>query len=194
MPKPKTIYVTNDQSVCGSKKVLETGIGKEKGVGGAVVFIQGPVPGGKRLSLPSLVIDQRGCEFVPHTLLVPVGIPVTVQNSDATLHNFHTAGKVNPPTNRAQSGGSAPIPFVFQKPEIFSVGCDVHPWMQAWIVVAEHAYYALSNEEGNFSMADIPAGAYTLKLWHEFLGEQQKKVTVREGETTSVEYILELKN
>ncbi|MDO8462467.1 MAG: carboxypeptidase regulatory-like domain-containing protein [Deltaproteobacteria bacterium] len=200
VPRPKTILVTNDESVCGSKKIVETGIGKgaspkDKMVKGALLYIKGTVVGSKALVVPpeSLVIDQKGCEFIPRVLLVPVGVPFLVRNSDLTLHNFRTDARENRPLNQAQSKGSSPLSIRFDRPEIIPFGCDVHPWMKGWVVVAPHAYYALSDEKGRYSLADIPAGDYTVGLWHELFGEQQKKLVLREGETVSLDFILESK-
>lgn len=62
--------------------------------------------------------------------------------------------------------------------------------MSAWLVVAEHPYYVVSDEEGRFKLTDVPAGDYTVKLWHESLGVQTKRLQVKEGGETKVEFKL----
>jgi plastocyanin len=82
--------------------------------------------------------------FVPRVVVVPVGGTVEFLNSDRLLHNLHSAGTKNLTFNRTQPRGRT-IPIVFKKPEIIQVGCDLHPWMRAWVVVAEHPFYAVTN-------------------------------------------------
>ena len=75
---------------------------------------------------------------------------------------------------------------MFTKPEIIRVDCDLHPWMRAWVVVAEHPFYAVTNDQGNFVLDNVPPGAYTLQLWHESLGAMTQDVTVKDEAITAV--------
>ncbi len=77
----------------------------------------------------------------------------------------------------------------FYRKERIRVGCDVHKWMGAWIVVAEHPYYAVTGKDGTFRLDNVPAGTHTVKIWHEKLGKQEKEVTVTAGEETHVEFV-----
>ena len=63
-------------------------------------------------------------------------------------------------------------------------------WMEAWIVVTEHPYYAVSNEVGEFELTDIPPGQYTLRVWHETLGQFEQPVEVKANTEASVEFVL----
>ena len=76
--------------------------------------------------------------------------------------------KNNPTFNRTQPKGRA-IPITFRRPEIIRIDCDLHPWMRAWVVVAEHPFYALTNDKGEFALENVPPGTYTLRVWHETL-------------------------
>lgn len=136
----------------------------------------------------SFTIDQKECLFRPRVLIVPAGQLVKITNSDGILHNFHTYSRANPPANRSQVATSSPLEFRFMKPEIFRYGCDLHPWMRGWVVVQENPYYALTNPQGQYELTDVPAGRYTIKVWHETLGEISKEVVLQEGEELTINF------
>jgi plastocyanin len=123
-------------------------------------------------------IDQNGCRFVPRVQIVAAGSRVDIINNDGILHNIHTWSKDNPAFNKAQPKFKKVMTEKFDKPEKFRISCDVHSWMNGWLVVAAHPYYALSDNAGSFKIADVPAGTYTVEYWHEKLGPQTKQVTV----------------
>lgn len=125
-------------------------------------------------------MDQRQCTFVPRVLIVPPGSTVEVLNSDGILHNFHTLSRLNPSLNLAQSKRAKPLRVTFEHPEIIQATCDVHGtgFMRAWIVVASHPYYALTDDQGRFTIPGVPPGPHTVEVWHERLGTQRVPVTV----------------
>lgn len=167
-------------------------IGKKGGVKNAVVYLRGPVIGGRSFDLPTRAptIDQKGCRFEPHVRIVAVGSNLDLLNSDQILHNFHTYSRTNPSLNKTQPKSLPKMTLTFERPEIFEVRCDIHDWMQAWLVVADHPYYTVTDEEGRFQLTDVPAGDYTLSLWHESLGTRSKRLRVTEGEETKIEFKL----
>ena len=179
-PTPAKIQVTKDQAVCGkAEHINETLlVGTDKGVKNVVVNISDPKDGKKYTPAAKPTLDQNGCKFVPHVDIVPAGQEVTIVNSDGILHNIHTFPKNNAPFNKAQPKFKNEMPATFEKPDIIQIKCDVHSWMAGWIVVAGHAYYALTDASGNFKIDGVPAGTYTLEYWHEKLGKQSKSVTV----------------
>jgi hypothetical protein len=79
--------------------------------------------------------------------------------------------------NRTQPKGRT-IPVTFSRPEIVRINCDLHSWMRAWVVVADHAFYALTTDSGEFTLPPVPPGKYVLRLWHETLGTTTRDVTV----------------
>ena len=178
----KKLAVTVDQSVCGKDKDAEDiALSPDKGVRNAVVSLQNPAPGAKWKAVVTPQIDQRQCVFVPRVVVVPVGGTVEFLNGDRLLHNIRSLNEGSS-FNRTQPKGRT-IPIVFKKPDIIRVGCDLHPWMQAWVVVAEHPFYALTDEQGEFVLDNVPPGQYTLQVWHETLGTMRKDVTVGDGVT-----------
>ena len=176
---PKTLPVTIDQYICGKDKPSEElVVGRQGGVKNVVVWLQTPPPGAAFPRAPEKVeMDQKGCVFVPRVVLVPSGGTVEFLNSDRLLHNLHSASRQNPTFNRTQPRGRV-IPIAFSKPEIIQVNCDLHSWMRAWVVVADHPFYALSNDAGEFVLPNVPPGKYMLQIWQETLGTMRRDVTV----------------
>ena len=130
-------------------------------------------------------MDQRQCAYVPRVVVVPVGGTVEFLNSDRLLHNVRNAGKENPPFNRAQPHART-ISVTFKKPEFLRVDCDLHSWMRGWVVVAEHPFYTVTNEQGEFTLENVPPGKYTLQVWQESLGTVTQEVTVGDKGAASV--------
>jgi plastocyanin len=179
--------VTVDHHVCGQAKDAEDIVlSPEKGLRNVVVSLQPPPSGAKGpVALPIVQMDQEQCVFVPRVVVVPAGGTVEFLNSDRLLHNLHSASKENRIFNRTQPRGRT-IPIALEKPEIIRVNCDLHPWMRAWVVVAEHPFYTVTNDQGEFMLDYVPPGEYTLHLWQESLGTATKDATVRDEVVTTV--------
>jgi plastocyanin len=179
-PAPKKIEKTKDTAVCG--QVADSAEDLIVGAGGALknVVVMVQVPGAKPPAAPATAatLDQKGCWFRPHIQIVAPGQTFNIVNDDGILHNIHTTSKVNPPFNQAQPKFQKTIAKKFDKPEIVKLACDVHNWMNGWVVVQAHPYYALTGADGTFKIPNVPAGSYDVKFWHEKLGEQTGKVTV----------------
>lgn len=175
----KRIPVTIDQYLCGKEKVpQDLVISPTQGIKNAVVALQGVPPGAKPPSLPMTVkMDQKACVFVPRVVIVPAGGTVEFLNSDRLLHNVRSDAKENRPFNRAQPHART-ISMTFKSPETLRVDCDLHSWMRGWVVVAEHPFYAVTNEAGEFVFENIPPGKYTLQVWQETLGRVSQDVVI----------------
>ena len=140
-----------------------------------------PVPAEKKQ------VDQRGCLYSPRVLGVQVGQTVEFTNSDPTLHNIHALPTANEESNDPQLQGMPPIDKTFAKPEVMvPLRCDIHPWMTAYLGVVSHPYYAVSGEDGTFSIRNLPPGRYTLEAWHEKLGTQTREVTIAPGRMVAI--------
>jgi len=194
-PPPRgTLEVTKDVAVCGASAKLANDlvVGPDGGVANAVVRLR-EIAAGKPFADGQPTLDQRGCEYLPHVVLVPAGQPLTILNPDGILHNIRTVGSGpagNPPLNRAQPKFKTSMVQVFDRPEFIRVACDVHRWMQAWIVVQDHPYYAVTDGQGRFDLASVPPGTYELVFWHEMLGEVTRPVTVNAGGRAVVDVTL----
>lgn len=176
-PAPEVIKVAVNAETCGNEhKSEKLVVGEAGGLQWAVVSVAGVAPP----ATAEATIDQKGCRFEPHVVVVPLGKKLNVLNSDGILHNVHTFSEANRPVNRAQPGFTKKIDLAFEKPETFRVGCDVHPWMASYVIVSGDLS-AVTDKAGNFELAGVPPGTYDVKVWHESLGEQTQKVTVKAG-------------
>lgn len=186
-PVIDVVRATTDLGVCGAapRPAVPLRLASDNGLADAVVHIAHERLEGWRLPSATFVMDQRGCEFVPRLLVIPPGATLEVRNSDRLLHNFHTMSDLNPRMNLAQRAGGRPLHVRFERPEFVQVMCDVHGtgFMRAWIVVAAHPYYAVTDANGRFRLPGVPQGPHTLAVWHERLGRTTVPVTAgAEGE------------
>lgn len=139
-----------------------------------------------------VTLDQQGCIYVPHVLGIMVGQTLRVVNSDFTTHNIHVLPKNNPQWNFSQPPGAAPLNETFEHPEVMiPVECNEHRWMKAYIGVVTNTYYAVSDTEGKYTIKGVPAGTYTIETWTATFGTQEKTVTVRPNETTTLNFSFE---
>jgi plastocyanin len=146
-----------------------------------LVYIKTPGVTGKAPSTP-VTLKQEGCIYHPHVAAVVVGQPLKVVNGDPTLHNVHALAKTNTEFNQAQPFQNMELDKTFDKPEMaISIKCDVHPWMQSYLSVLPHPYFAVTGEDGSFTIEGVPAGTYEVEAWHESLGTQTGQATVTAG-------------
>ena len=131
-----------------------------------------------------LELDQKGMVFSPHVMAVPVGTRVQFLNSDAVAHNvFSPEGKYNLgtwPQGEIRE-------HVFDKPGVYTQLCRVHPEMEAFIVVLDTPYFAVTDRAGKYAIADVPPGKYTLVAWGEKLKSVKQEVTIDAGKTLTVD-------
>lgn len=138
------------------------------------------------------LLDQKGCIYVPHVLNVQARQEIEFKNSDPTLHNVHPKPKKNKEVNKA-TGKGASVTHAFTRPEVgIKVKCDVHPWMTGYISVFKHPYHGVTtnadgaNGDAMASIANVPAGKYTISGWHEELGSAKAEVEVKAGQDNEV--------
>ena len=190
-PLPEKIDVTKDTKICGAEPKTSPvlTVGPDKGIKDVVVSLPG-IQKGKALEKPAKppVLDQKNCEYHPYAQIFPVGTTLEILNSDDVLHNVKTEPGSKTTFNVAQPKFKRKITMEFKNPEIVKVECNVHGWMNAILVAAEHPYYALTDANGSFKITDVPPGNYTLKVWHSDLGEQTKDVTVGPKEEVKVAF------
>ncbi len=135
-----------------------------------------------------VTFDQKGCEYYPHVVGVMVGQELEIKNSDPTLHNVHSLSKLNPEFNRAQPMKGMVMNEKFEKPEVFKVKCEVHPWMSAFIGVFDSPYFAVTGDDGSFELKNVPPGEYTVEAWQEKYGVQTATVKVGPSGNATVDF------
>jgi plastocyanin len=192
-PKPGVVRMDSDPN-CVTPGVTSTDetvmVGSDGALQNVFVYVKDGL-GNLRFPVPArpIVLDQKGCHYVPHVLGVQVGQSVEILNSDNTLHNVHAVPKTNQEFNMGQ-----PLPGIkhthqFSTREVMvPFKCDVHPWMQAWVGVLDHPYFAVTGADGSFSLQGLPPGTYTIEAWHESLGTQTQSVTIGEKESKDVQF------
>ena len=140
---------------------------------------------------PAIVMDQKGCRYTPHVIALRKGGSVEFRNSDVTMHNIHTMPTAvgSESIDISQGPKGAPQTKQFNQVEtMIPVRCNNHPWMNAFINVSETPFFAVTGEDGTFSLKGLPAGDYTLAAVHEKLGEQTIKVTVKAQGTSETKF------
>ncbi len=136
-----------------------------------LVYVKGPVSGTFEPPSKPALIDQVGCQYTPHVVGVMKGQKIQFRNSDATAHNLDLKSANNPSFNEGQPVQGMVKDVTFANPEFdppIRLKCQVHTWMNAHIAVFDHPFFAVSDENGEFEIKDLPAGKYTLAVWHEF--------------------------
>lgn len=132
-------------------------------------------------------IDQQGCRYVPHVVGARAGQPIEVSNSDATIHNVHALPNVNREVNIPQPSKDQRDITTFSAAEVMvPLKCDLHPWMNAYVGVVAHPYFAVTTDGGRFELKNLPPGKYTIEAWHEKAGTQTQEVTIGEKESKTV--------
>ncbi len=173
-PPVQDFEVTKNEDHCGITKRSPRLSMSGGGVRNAVVFIE-EITAGKAITTATAVLNQEDCEYDPHVLIHQLGEPLVIVNTDPILHNVHAyrmrATRPRSIVNIAQPRQGQRITISarrFRTPGLVMAICDAgHPWMSAHIMVAEHPYYALTDESGGFTLNNVPAGNYRLRMWHE---------------------------
>lgn len=165
----------------------DTVIGAKGELANVFVYVKAGLPS-RQWPVPStsVALDQKGCVYSPRVLGIQVGQDLEITNNDPNMHNVHPIPRNNREWNTSQAPKGEKIVKQFEKEEVMvPFKCNVHPWMKAYIGVLPHPFFAVTGEDGHFSIGGLPPGDYTLEAWHERLGTQQIQVTVGARETKS---------
>ncbi len=137
----------------------------------------------------SVELDQEGCLYKPHVIAVMTGQNIKIRNSDPTNHNIHPLPSINPDWNESQPPKGEDKLKSFAREEIMiPVKCNVHPWMRAYISVVSHPFFAVTGDDGTFTIKGLPPGSYTLEAVHEKFGKQEMPLTVAPKESKTVDF------
>lgn len=154
-----------------------------------LVTVKEPVPGDLPVPTEPVVVDQLGCMFLPHVAVARVGQPVEFRNSDPVLHNVRGASKQRQGFNIAQPTQGSKTTRTFKTLEIgMPLKCDVHFWMVSYLHVLPHPFFAVTGDDGTFTIEGLPAGTYTVETWHEKLGVKTQTVSVHDGQSAALAF------
>lgn len=188
-PGATRVENTTDPTVCGRWHVLEDLVvsARTRGIASAIVALE-DVPADKvpPTAPGRLVFDNRQCRFVPHAAVLTTGSVVDILNSDPVLHTVHLYGPIE--VNIALPLKGMKVPRTLDRPGLAVVKCDVHGWMQAFLRTDRHPFHAVTDASGGFRITGIPPGDYTVSVWHEKLGEQRRRASIRDGQVARADF------
>ncbi len=161
-------------------------VGPNKELRDVVVYITNIKGQSTGASAEPVVLDQQGCEYTPYIFAVQTGQKIIVRNSDPApiLHNVHAVPVApgNQEINLPQAAGAADLSMSFPAAEDFlKIKCDVHIWMFAYVTVVDHPYFAVTDKDGKFKIANVPPGKYTVKAMHRKAGSVTKDIEVKDA-------------
>lgn len=179
-PKPAAVAVTADKAFCGKHALVNEGVvvGKDGGLANVVIFLylkRGDTvkvdPAYDALKDEKVHLDNMSCRFEPHVALLWTEQKIVLGNKDAVGHNTKIDCLSNNPMNPLlPPSGELEAQFSEAERLPVQVGCNIHPWMRGWLVIRDNPYFAVTDEEGNFEIKNIPAGDWQFQIWHEKVG------------------------
>lgn len=194
-PKPDMLRMNTDPVCVQTSGATSPSDAVLVGAGGAVqnafVYIKDGVDPAYTFDIPAtpVVLDQKGCRYVPRVIGVRAGQPLEITNSDATLHNVHALPMSNQEFNHGQGPKAPSMTHTFTVPEVMvRFMCNVHNWMSAYVGVMAHPFFAVTGADGTFEIAGLPPGTYTLAVWHETFGTQTQQITIGDRETKTAAF------
>jgi len=154
-----------------------------------VVYIEGPV-GAKPAppKTPLQIVVQKDAQFSPHILPVVVGTTVEWPNNDSIYHNAFSMSEAKPFDLGLYKDKAKHL--TFDKPGRVDVFCSIHSAMHCVILVLQNPFYAVADARGRYAIANVPAGTYQLKAWHERLPAQTKEIVVTDQGDVKVDFTL----
>ena len=165
---------------------------KDGGLADVLVYVKSGIGGSYSAPAEPLLLDQIGCDYSPRMVVVMVGQPLRIRNSDDTLHNIHPRPMVNKEFNVGQPRKGMEVTKTFEKPELMiPTSCEVHPWMRAYISVLAHPFFSLTKEDGSYEIGALPDGEYDVEAVHSQLKSATGKVSVKDGKTSRLDLSLE---
>jgi plastocyanin len=114
---------------------------------------------------PHAVIEQRGTEFAPWVTVVQTGTAVDFPNNDTVRHHVYSFSQPKRFEIKLYAGKPGQ-PITFDKPGEVIIGCNIHDWMEAYVLVVESPWFGKTGPDGQVRIANVPAGRYRLQLWH----------------------------
>ncbi len=175
---PVEIQPTKDQEFCGKHKIFDESVTvnpENKGIANVILFLslkrgdKAPAvhPYYEESAKAEVTIDNDQCRFQPHVVLMRTSQTLIIGNKDAIAHNTKIDTFANPAINPLVPGGGT-LKQTYAKEERLpaKVSCSIHPWMNAWLVVKDNPYFAVTDKDGKFRIENIPAGEWRFQVYH----------------------------
>jgi plastocyanin len=145
--------------------LVQTAAGKPLADAAVVLEPLGAAPGAAARNRPHAVIEQRGTEFIPYVTVVQTGTAVDFPNNDTVRHHVYSFSQPKRFEIKLYAGKPGQ-PITFDKPGEVVIGCNIHDWMEAYVLVVETPYFGKTGPDGQVRIANLPAGRYRVQLWH----------------------------
>lgn len=185
-PPAQVDRLYRDSGLCGEDMPIDELVisDESRGIEGVIVSLEG-ITRGKPLPTPgSLVIENRGCRFLPSTFVTTVGTTLEIQNLDPVMHYTHARldTRFGPTVwNVIQQAGAEGRSTLLDTLGLLDIRCDLHPNMKAFIQVLDHPYFDQTSLDGHFTLRNVPPGSYTLNAWHPQFGTRSAPVSIQES-------------
>ncbi|MCR4319363.1 MAG: carboxypeptidase regulatory-like domain-containing protein [Candidatus Brocadiaceae bacterium] len=135
-------------------------------------------------------IDQKGLVFTPHVLPIVVNTTVEFLNYDNVLHNVFTPDKIADKFNLGTWPPGEIKTYAFKQAGTAILLCNVHAEMEGYVVVLQNPFFSLTDENGNYTIKDVPAGSYTLKVWNKKYVGKPQQIEVKSGQALQLNFEL----
>jgi hypothetical protein len=167
-------------------------VGEGNGIKNVFVYLDRKPPGTKAgdAAAAGLTFDQKACTYIPHAMVVRTKQPIQLLNSDPIAHNVHTNPTKSQSFNSTlKISDAVGVPYMYTAAERapVRVTCDIHAWMLSWHLPLDHPYGAVTDDKGQFTIADLPAGEHRFVVWHEGKKLMEYPVTIQVDQTTQAE-------
>jgi hypothetical protein len=201
IPEPRVLVKEGDPNakdpeVCAKHNVVSEELivnPDNKGIKNVFVYLRRPpriAPDLAQVPTDPVVLDQKDCAFIPHALIGRVGQPMLVKSDDPLRHNTHTNFLKNTNLNSTLAPSDRtglPVKLTATENRPMPIKCDIHTWMTASMLVLDHPYAAITDENGDFKLEKLPAGSLEINMWQEKAGDLDKQtVTITDGQTTDL--------
>jgi hypothetical protein len=200
-PEPKEFELRRypDQVFCGAlsdgdghRFLKEVNVGQGSGLKDVVVVVEG-VQSGKPFTFTSAQVEANVCQFLPFVTVVSDKRQLTVTNRDPVSHDIqgyaYDQDGVDIVLHRPslKATGTTDIVHLVKGRKVFTMQCGMHPYMQNWGYAIDNPYYDVTDQDGTFSIGELPPGTYNVKAWHPILGVQERELTVEPNDTATLD-------
>jgi len=195
-PAPRSVRMAADPYCAGAHadgaKSRAVVVAADGGLAGVFVYVKSGVSGSFTPPTTPALINQQGCQYSPKLVGVQTGQPLEIANADDTLHNVHALPQNSRGFNLAMPRAGMKSTKKFSKPEVLvRIKCDVHPWMEAFVGVVDHPFFAVTGADGQFSIKGLAPGSYEIEAVHPKLGRRSQSVTISAKQQESVSFSFE---
>ena len=177
---PAKITPTTDTNICGLQDLVDESLlvdSKTSGLASVVAWVKGSKR--KKSKKPSVLLDNYRCRYEPHVLVLYTDQKLKVRNRDRFLHTTQALLGKKSKFNLALPTRNQVTEKKLSKPGFYSIHCDVHDWMKAWVAVFKHEVATVSSPTGEINLEGLPTGPQKLELWHEKLGRKTIDVVIK---------------